>query len=109
MKEVDALDGVCGRICDLSGIQYKVLNRSKGPAVWGPRAQIDRELYKKHLQAELFSTPNLDIRASAVEDLIVENNGNAENCLGVLLGKMTRIINYWYFVILRQFIYFNCS
>jgi len=46
MMEVDALDGVCGRVCDLSGIQYRVLNRSAGPAVWGPRAQIDRNLYK---------------------------------------------------------------
>lgn len=42
MKEVDALDGVCGRICDISGVQYKILNRRKGPAVWGYRAQIDR-------------------------------------------------------------------
>ncbi|EFX85424.1 hypothetical protein DAPPUDRAFT_45739 [Daphnia pulex] len=91
MREVDALDGVCGRICDLSGIQYKVLNRRKGPAVWGPRAQIDRNLYKKHLQAELFETPNLEIRAAAVEDLIVENIDGHETCLGVLLADDTKI------------------
>lgn len=54
--------------------------------MWGPRAQIDRNLYKKHLQAELFQTPNLEIRAAAVEDLIVENIDGHETCLGVLLG-----------------------
>ena len=62
------------------------MNRRKGPAVWGLRAQIDRDLYKKHLQAELFQTPNLEIRASAVEDLIVENRDGHETCMGVLLG-----------------------
>lgn len=91
MREVDALDGVCGRICDLSGIQYKILNRRKGPAVWGPRAQIDRDLYKKHLQAELFRTPNLEIRAAAVEDLIVEKKDGHETCMGVLLADNTRV------------------
>ena len=46
MKEIDAHDGLCAKVCDKSGVHYKVLNRSKGPAVWGPRAQIDRKLYK---------------------------------------------------------------
>lgn len=50
MREVDALDGLCSRICDQSGIHYKVLNRRKGPAVWGLRAQIDRKLYKQNMQ-----------------------------------------------------------
>ena len=63
-----------------------MLNRSKGPAVWGPRAQIDRKLYKKHLQAELFNTKNLDVRAAAVEDLIVEDFHSSPRCGGVLLG-----------------------
>ncbi|XP_064078758.1 protein MTO1 homolog, mitochondrial-like isoform X4 [Macrobrachium nipponense] len=71
MKEVDALDGLCGRVCDLSGVHYKVLNKRKGPAVWGPRAQIDRRLYKKHMQSELFKTPNLSIIEGSVENLML--------------------------------------
>lgn len=53
MREVDALDGLCGRICDQSGVHYKVLNKRKGPAVWGLRAQIDRKLYKQNMQVRL--------------------------------------------------------
>lgn len=56
--------------------------------MWGPRAQIDRDLYKKHLQAELFQTQNLEIKAAAVEDLIVENKDGHETCKGVLLGMI---------------------
>nr|CAI5834482.1 unnamed protein product [Callosobruchus analis] len=98
MRETDALDGVCGRICDLSGIQYKILNRRKGPAVWGYRAQIDRDLYKKHMQKELFEdTPNLDVLEAPVEDLIVKNpsiNANKQQCFecgGVILNDGTKI------------------
>ncbi|XP_044159427.1 protein MTO1 homolog, mitochondrial isoform X2 [Bufo gargarizans] len=72
MREVDALDGVCGRICDLSGIHYKVLNRRKGPAVWGLRAQIDRKLYKQNLQKEILNTPGLTVTEGSVEDLILD-------------------------------------
>ncbi|KAG2216952.1 hypothetical protein INT45_001423 [Circinella minor] len=78
VREIDALDGVCGRISDLSGIQFKVLNRSKGPAVYGPRAQIDRKLYKKHLQEYLKNYPNLTISAGSVADLIL-SKGETEN------------------------------
>lgn len=53
MREVDALDGLCSRICDQSGVHYKVLNRRKGPAVWGLRAQIDRKLYKQNMQVRV--------------------------------------------------------
>ncbi|KAK1134145.1 hypothetical protein K0M31_011927 [Melipona bicolor] len=89
MREVDALDGVCCRICDVSGINYTVLNKSKGPAVWGYRAQIDRDLYKKHLQKELFNTPGLKICESSVEDLIV--HGDSPNCHGIILRDGTKI------------------
>ncbi len=71
VREIDALDGVMGRMADIGGIQYKVLNRSKGPAVRGPRAQIDRKLYREAMQTELAATENLTIVAAAVEDLIV--------------------------------------
>lgn len=71
MREVDALDGLCSRICDQSGVHYKVLNRRKGPAVWGLRAQIDRKLYKQNMQKEVLNTPLLTVQEGAVEDLIL--------------------------------------
>jgi len=71
VREIDALDGVMGRLADMAGIQFRMLNRSKGAAVRGPRSQIDRRLYREAMQAELAATPNLEIRAEAVEDLIV--------------------------------------
>ncbi|WP_334160748.1 tRNA uridine-5-carboxymethylaminomethyl(34) synthesis enzyme MnmG [Phenylobacterium sp.] len=73
VREIDALDGLMGRLADKAGIQFRLLNRSKGAAVRGPRSQIDRRLYRDAMQAELAATPNLDIRAEAVEDLIVED------------------------------------
>jgi len=71
VREIDALDGLMGRLADRAGIQFRMLNRSKGAAVRGPRSQIDRRLYRDAMQAELASTTNLAIRAEAVEDLIV--------------------------------------
>ena len=71
VREIYALDGLMGRMADKAGIQFRMLNRSKGPAVRGPRAQIDRKLYREAMQAELAATPNLEIIAEAVEDLIV--------------------------------------
>src|SRR6187551_2148849 len=71
VREIDALDGLMGRLADVAGIQFRMLNRSKGAAVRGPRSQIDRALYREAMQAELARTPNLTIRAEAVEDLLV--------------------------------------
>ncbi len=73
VREIDALDGLMGRMADKAGIQFRMLNRSKGPAVRGPRSQIDRKLYREAMQAELFAYPNLDVIAAAAEDLIVED------------------------------------
>ncbi|MDP1616212.1 MAG: tRNA uridine-5-carboxymethylaminomethyl(34) synthesis enzyme MnmG [Phenylobacterium sp.] len=73
VREIDALDGVMARMGDKAGIQYRLLNRSKGAAVRGPRSQIDRKLYRQAMQAELATTANLTLMAEAVEDLIVQD------------------------------------
>ncbi|KAF9586680.1 Mitochondrial Translation Optimization [Lunasporangiospora selenospora] len=71
VREIDALDGLCGRISDLAGVQFRILNRSKGPAVHGPRAQIDRKLYKQHMQKILHEYSNLTIKAGSVSDIVL--------------------------------------
>jgi tRNA uridine 5-carboxymethylaminomethyl modification enzyme len=73
VREIDALDGLMGRVADAAGIQFRLLNRSKGPAVQGPRAQADRKLYKAAMRAAISATPGLEVIEAAVEDLIVEN------------------------------------
>src|ERR1700683_50041 len=75
VREVDALDGLMGRVADAAGIHFKLLNRSKGPAVRGPRAQADRTLYRRAIRALLAATANLEIRADAVEDLEIGRAG----------------------------------
>ncbi len=75
VREIDAMDGIMGRATDRGGIQFKVLNRSKGAAVRGPRAQADRKLYRNAVQALLREQPNLDIYAAPVEDLVIGADG----------------------------------
>jgi len=77
VREIDALDGIMARAADRAGIQFRMLNRSKGPAVQGPRAQADRALYRRAVQALLEEQPGLEIRAGAVEDLVFDRSGRA--------------------------------
>ncbi len=81
VREIDALDGIMGRAIDRGGIQFRTLNLSKGPAVRGPRAQADRKLYRQAIQALLAEQANLEIRADAVADIVLDTRGA---CAGVV-------------------------
>lgn len=81
VKEVDALGGVMGEVIDRAGIHYKMLNESKGPAVWGPRAQADRALYRSAMRALITSYPNLEVIIASVDDLVIKGG----NIAGVIL------------------------
>ena len=83
VREIDALDGVMGRLGDVSGIQFRLLNRSKGAAVQGPRSQIDRRLYREAMQAELAQKPNLSLMAGTAERLILDG----DRVVGVETGE----------------------
>ncbi|KAJ2444874.1 Mitochondrial Translation Optimization [Coemansia sp. RSA 2424] len=72
VREVDAMDGLCGRMADLGGVQFRILNRSKGPAVHGPRAQVDRVLYKRNMQQTLSNYPGLTLKSGSVADVLLE-------------------------------------
>src|SRR3954468_1703119 len=87
VREIDALDGLMGRVADAAGIQFRVLNRRKGPAVRGPRAQADRALYRAAMQSMLRSISNLEIRAESAEDLILKDGMVA----GVLTARAEEI------------------
>ena len=88
VREIDALDGLMGRAADRAGIHFKLLNRSKGPAVHGLRAQADRALYRAAMQALLAETPNLVLRAGSAEDLLLNSAGQAA---GILCADGTRL------------------
>jgi len=75
VREIDALDGVMARVADAAGIQFRILNRSKGPAVRGPRAQADRKLYREAMQSTLRAQAGLEIYQGAVEGLEIDGNG----------------------------------
>ncbi|CAK7269119.1 Mitochondrial Translation Optimization [Sporothrix epigloea] len=89
LREIDAMDGLAGRIIDEAGVQFRVLNRRKGPAVHGPRAQIDRMLYKKHMRAELEAYPNLSIIEGSVSDIVVA--AVVDDTAAAALGTRSRI------------------
>jgi tRNA uridine 5-carboxymethylaminomethyl modification enzyme len=87
VREIDALDGIMARAIDRGGIQFRLLNRSKGPAVQGPRAQADRRLYAEAVQALLAGRPDLTLREAEVEDLIFQDGRVA----GVIDDRGTRL------------------
>jgi tRNA uridine 5-carboxymethylaminomethyl modification enzyme len=87
VREIDALDGLMGRVADQAGIQFRLLNRRKGPAVHGPRTQADRKLYRHAMQAAIAETQNLTVLAQPVDDLVVEGG----RCCGVITGDGTRL------------------
>ena len=109
VKEIDALDGLMAKVADKSGISFRILNQSKGPAVHGPRAQIDRDLYLKHMQEYIFNYDNLDVLENSIEDLIIDNKTKIPQVTGVLLEHKIDTIekpkiysnkynyNYWNF------------
>src|SRR5436309_3482003 len=98
VREIDALDGIMGRAADLGGIQFRVLNRRKGPAVRGPRAQADRKLYARAVQDAVRATANLEVVEGEVDDLTIAANaisgvrladGRQMNCAAVVLTTGT--------------------
>mgnify|MGYP001814022408 CR=1 FL=1 len=88
VREIDALDGLMGRVADAAGIQFRVLNRSKGPAVQGPRAQADRKLYRQAMQEAIAATDNLEVIEAAAEDLIVDG----DRVSGIVTGDGRRLV-----------------
>ena len=89
VREVDALDGIMGRAIDRAGIQFRELNQTKGPAVRGPRAQADRDLYKTAIQKILWEQENLELMSAEVEDLCIDKN---DTVTGVLTSAGSRIL-----------------
>src|SRR5262245_44101898 len=82
VREVDALGGIMGEVTDAVGIQFRLLNTSRGPAVWSPRAQCDKQAYRLKMREVLESQSNLKIKQAEVADLIVEHSGAPEPAVG---------------------------
>src|SRR5258708_9313312 len=74
VREIDALGGIMGEVTDAVGIQFRLLNTSRGPAVWSPRAQCDKKLYRQRMKEVLEAEPNLSIKQAEVAGLIIDNN-----------------------------------
>lgn len=82
VREIDALGGLMGRAIDATGIHFRMLNRSKGPAVWSPRAQADKLLYQAHMKERLEKTPGLDLKQGTIEEIVCEQ--------GAVVGARTK-------------------
>lgn len=95
VKEIDALGGEMGRAIDATGIQFRVLNRTKGPAIWSSRAQADMDLYRRYMKQKLEATPGLSIRQDTVEGLLVNRSADSE-ARGQIGGVETRLFGRFY-------------
>src|SRR5690348_7385317 len=90
VREVDALGGIMGEVADAVGIQFRLLNTSRGPAVWSPRAQCDKQQYRVKMREVLESQPNLYIKQAEVIDVVIEHNDvNSSNKNDVILSEST--------------------
>lgn len=98
VREIDALGGEMGKVIDVTGIQYRMLNATKGPAVWAPRAQADKLAYQTEMKHRMEQTPNLEIKQGTIEDLVIENDrvcgvitkeGIAYDCQAIVLSSGT--------------------
>ncbi|MDR3774479.1 MAG: FAD-dependent oxidoreductase, partial [Terracidiphilus sp.] len=89
VREVDALGGIMGEVADAVGIQFRLLNTSRGPAVWSPRAQCDKQLYRVKMREVLEGQPGLHIRQAEVVDLVIEEQGIGNREQGLEAGPST--------------------
>ena len=94
VREIDALDGIMGEVADKSGIQFRLLNRSRGPAVRGPRTQSDRSLYKKYMQEKLLNYCNLSVFADAITRFIFNKNSYKWSYNSVRTTNLLQKINF---------------
>ena len=92
VREVDALGGVMGEVADAVGIQFRLLNSSRGPAVWSPRAQCDKQLYRVKMRQVLEAQPGLHIRQAEVTGLIIEEQGTGRKVQGIQLRDGSRLL-----------------
>ncbi|HUS40819.1 MAG TPA: FAD-dependent oxidoreductase, partial [Pirellulales bacterium] len=83
VREIDALGGVMGQAIDATGIQFRLLNRRKGPAMHSPRAQADKKAYQQYVKLAVEEQPNLVLRQEVVEDLVCEGNGDQQRIVGI--------------------------
>lgn len=93
VREVDALGGLMGRVADAAGIQFRMLNAAKGPAVRGPRAQMDRDLYQQNMQQALRATANLSLEEDGVEDLLLSSDDQRIEGVKTSSGRVLRCSN----------------
>src|SRR6202049_1598508 len=82
VREIDALGGIMGEVIDATGIQFRLLNTSRGPAVWSPRAQADKKLYRIKMRQVLESEPHLSIKQAEVVDLVIEDLAKEDSAAG---------------------------